>query len=165
MSRPPNLANLVLTALVWLSLPLIAALALVLPLHRLLAPNWPPALIEWIDATGRIELRPSDLQVHDDAVVRSRPLHAARAILRSGESRFGYVVGLRIDDEQRTAPSGRWWQPDGDCAVGLAEAGRAERVEWIDCAELKRLVWPNRLTLLDRVALAGRRVLDHRFGS
>ena len=131
-------------------------------MHRLLAPNWPPTLVEWIDADGLVELRPSDSAVFDDAVVRSRPLHAARAILRSGESRYGYVVGLRHADEERAAPTGRWWRPDGECALGFADAGLPERVIWIDCGEIRRVVGPNRMALLDRAVLAGLRVLDRR---
>lgn len=163
MTRPPNLANVMLALVVWLTLSMIAASVLLLPLYRLLVPNWPEALVEWVDAAGKVELRTGTVPRNDDAVPRSRPLYAATIEFLQQANRHGYVIGLRRDGRAQALPDGRWWSPAQHCELGLADSARAEQVLWIDCAAIKRVVWPNRLTLIDRMMLAGRRVIEARF--
>lgn len=142
---------------------MIAASVLLLPLYRLLVPNWPEALVEWVDAAGKVELRTDTVARNDDAVPRSRPLYAATIELRQQANRHGYVIGLRRDGRVQALPEGRWWSPAQHCELGLADSARAEQVVWIDCAAIRRVVWPNRLALIDRMMLAGRRVIEARF--
>jgi len=163
MTRPPNPANVLLALVVWLTFPLIAAAVLLLPLHRLLVPSWPDPVVEWIDGSGRLELRIEGGSWHDDAVRRARPLHAVRVDFKHQSSHYGYVVGLRREGVDREAPDRGWWRPDGPCELGLSDVGRVEQIEWIDCSEIQRVVWPNRLAWVDRLVLAGRHVIDSRF--
>lgn len=162
MTRPPNLANIVLAGVVWLTLPVIAASALLLPVQRLVAEHWPEPLVEWVDVDGGLELRSGSRWLHDDAVPRSRPLSAARIDLGRQASAHGYVVGLRRDGQELDPPSGRWWSPEGDCELALSAVDRPEQVQWFDCAEIVRVAWPNRLAVVDRLVLAGLRIIDHR---
>lgn len=162
MTRPPNLANMVLTGVVWLTLPVIAASALLLPVQRLLAEHWPEPLIEWVDADGGLELRSGSLLMHDDAVPRSQPLSAARVDLGLRPPLYGYVVGLRHNGLEHDPPSGRWWRPEGDCELALSSVDRPEQVRWLACAEIVRVAWPNRLAAVDRLVLAGLRIIDRR---
>lgn len=162
MTRPPNLANMVLAGVVWLTLPVLAASALLLPVQRLIAEHWPEPLVEWVDADGGLELRSGSQRMHDDAVPRSRPINAARIDLGRQPPRYGYVVGLRRDGQELDPPTGRWWRPGQDCELALSDVDRPEQVQWFDCAEIVRVAWPNRLAALDRLLLAGVRIQDRR---
>jgi len=84
-------------------------------------------------------------------------------------SQYGYLAGLRRDGLDGELPGefpGRgWWRPDDACELGLSDVGRVAQLEWIDCAGIRRVVWPNRLAWTARLVLAGQRVIDQRFGS
>jgi hypothetical protein len=140
----------------------LAASALLLPVQRLLAEHWPEPLVEWVDAEGGLELRSASRRMHDDAVARSRPLHAARIDLGRQAPVHGYVVGLRRDGQELDPPSGRWWSPEKNCELALSAVDRPEQVRWFDCAEIVRVAWPNRLAAVDRLVLAGLRIINRR---
>ncbi|MDT8449803.1 MAG: hypothetical protein RQ847_06475 [Wenzhouxiangellaceae bacterium] len=127
------------------------------PFHRLLVPMWPETIVERVYPDGRIVLVEADRRLFDDGFSRSRPLNAARLDLGGGFE-LGYVVSVRSGGQIALPPSDRVWQPDSDdCELGLRIPG--EKVRWVPCQRIRRVVQPNRLTLVERVEVAFRRVL------
>jgi len=162
MTRPPILAKFLFAAVVWLTLPIFAAVVMLLPVYRLMIPHWPEPLVEWIDDTGVLRLEPLDHRLYSDATRRGRPRSAARVDLIDGQRRLGYVVGvLDATGEHRTLLPAGWWRPrSGPCKVGLAGAAGVDVVDWIPCEQVQRVAWPNRLNFLGRLDFAVARVRD-----
>ena len=162
MTRPPHLANFLFATVVWLTLPIFAAVVMLVPVYRLLIPHWPEPLVEWIDDTGVLRLEPLERRLYSNATPRSRPRSAARVDLIDGQRRLGYVVGvLDATGEHRALLPAGWWRPRrGPCELGLAEATGVDVVDWIPCEQVARVAWPNRLNFLGRLGFAVARVRD-----
>ncbi|MGB0513837.1 MAG: hypothetical protein ACPGJE_03240 [Wenzhouxiangellaceae bacterium] len=162
MTRPPNLANIFFAFVVWLTLPIFAAVVVLSPTYRLLVANWPEPLVEWIDDVGVLRLEPLDRRLYSDATPRTRPRSAARVDLIDGKHRLGYVVGvLDATGEPREILPAGWWRPRvGPCELGLATATGADAVEWIPCEQVQRVAWPNRLNFLGSLGFSIARVRD-----
>jgi len=154
--------------IVSLILTVFAAAALLAPLHRVVVPHWPAAVIEWIDAEGRLRLLPSDHNAGGESVPRSRPASAARVVFRDCPTEdcgplLGYVAAVRrAAAAPQALPSAGYWQPppDGACDVALSGANPHAEVRWLPCESIRRVVWPNRMSIWARLNLAIRRSLE-----
>ena len=129
------------------------------PLHRLVLPLWPEAVIERLDAEGRPVLEPVGA-VDDPVAVRSRPASAAVIDRVVGAPVLGNVVGLRAADgvTQPPPPGGFWWPAAvmSDCALGVS---MQRVVDWLPCAGIERVHLPNRLSTAARFRVALDRLL------
>lgn len=127
---------------------------LAVPLYRIAAAYWPEPIVEQVYPDGHLNLRESLPTFGDDAVVRSRPLNAARIEFENGEYVLGYLVALRVDEgASRKPPDGMVWRPD-DKACELAFKAPAQPVEWVPCKRVMQVSQPNRMHLIARVRFA-----------
>ena len=137
----------------------LAVIVLSLPLHRLVLPLLPGAVIERLDAENRTVLEPVE-KVDDSTAVRSRPRSAAVVDRVDGPPVLGYVVGLRdADGGFEPPPSDGFWWPAAvvpGCSLGVS----VQRVvDWLPCERLERVHHPNRLTSIARFRVALDRLL------
>src|SRR6056297_471199 len=100
MKTPLSPGALLNSALVSLTLMLFASLMLLLPMYRVAAAHWPPPIVEQVYPDGRVTLRESLPPFGDDGIVRSRPLNAARVEFGNGAHALGYLVALRVGDDE-----------------------------------------------------------------
>lgn len=146
-------------------------------MHRLVEPNWPVSIHEYLGESGHPNLHRAD-SVHDGAGrFRSRPLSAAMVDTRDGSLLLGYPVVLRdaakgsehevesgldaepeagIDRANRNSrpfPSATAWRPDDDdaCEIGVLVDGA---MLWLECSEVTRVLRPNAMPWTSRLAAA-----------
>lgn len=129
------------------------------PLYRIAAAHWPEPIVEQVYPDGHLNLRESLPTFGDDAVVRSRPLNAARIEFESGEYVLGYVVAIRAGEgASRKPPEAMVWRPGGKaCELAFKAPGQA--VEWVSCKRVSEISQPNRMHLAARIKLAFSRAL------
>lgn len=164
MKTPPGLGVFVNSALVSLTLVLIASLMLALPAYRLLIPQWPGPIVEQVFPDGRVRLLEPDSVHGVDAIVRSRPLNAARIERTDGESMLGYIVSIRGEGMSSRVPPpvAVWRPPSRECEVAVQRPGAA--VEWISCGRIVEVSRPNRMRPMARLRFAFERALARRPG-
>ncbi|MDX1624931.1 MAG: hypothetical protein R3323_00340 [Wenzhouxiangellaceae bacterium] len=152
MSRSPRVRATLIEAVVWPIYLVLAVALLLVPVHWLLVPHWPGG-IEERRSGDEILLVAAGL---DDAPgrLRSQPLSAARVDLGERLSELGFVVGLREDPATavRPPPDLPFWHPPAPCELGIADP--SGEVRWLDCDAIARVVQPNRLAWLERLAVA-----------
>jgi hypothetical protein len=127
---------------------------LVLPLYRLVAAGWPPAVEEYLLPDGRTLLLDAGTRYRGDGVARSRPANAARVQYGDGRVEFAYVVALTRNGRAQPLPQGVVWSPSGsDCELAL-KPGSGRRVVWLDCEQVAEIAKPNRMSPSARARLA-----------
>ena len=177
MNNPRNIISHISIWLVSLICLPLAALLLLIPLHRLITPMWPAAIEEHRFSDGSIQLRQAGARGSNYGLLRSHPLSAAILDLSGGDVALGYVIAMRSqaasDSEDDSAemeiavmnvPNQPFWQPadyaaeGATCKLALSEGEEVPR--WLACDSIHRVVLPNRLTLMQKLEVALARLDD-----
>jgi ABC-type phosphate transport system auxiliary subunit len=150
----------------------VAALLLAWPARHVLEPLWPGPVEEllYLEAgggTGRVLVpvrHAAILSRSEPMLARNRPLSLVRVETIDGSWQYGYLLGVSsVDDrslrddvpEQLLETVVELLEPDYDIIVLVCAEG--QRFE-IAVSEVRRLIYPNRLVLTDRVHLAWQRL-------
>lgn len=137
-------------------LPIVAFLV-VIPSLKLIPVFWPKSVVEHIYPNGSLSLTSSGRVQQDDAVVRSRPLQAARIRRADGTELLGYVLtrtdhDLAGDLAGEVPVAGSLWWPANDCEFSWKSADGVVSRE--PCARVDYMVRPNRMNLAERFLFA-----------
>lgn len=160
MNSPPFSLPLFKAIIVSLTLLPIAALVALTPSLKLLPVYWPESIVEHIYPDGSIRLTSSGKRLHDDGVVRSRPLEVARIHWKDGSVQLGYLLsasGPGMDEERGVAAD--YWQPESSCEFSWKSGDG--RIHSASCDQLHAVVRPNRMHARQRLALAVRWIWQH----
>lgn len=152
-----------------------------MPLHRLIEPNWPVSIHEYLDENGQPALHRADTQTRAAGRLRSRPLSAAMVDTSDGAMLLGYPVVVRgagsgpesdsesesesdagsvaepgtesVDRASSAFPSTNHWRPPerDACELGVLVDGA---MVWLDCVEVARVLRPNAMPWWSRLAAA-----------
>jgi|GEM_PF-3709711 len=179
MASPLNSISGIPTGLVSLICVPLAAIVLMLPMHRVLTPLWPSGIQEYILTDGSTRLVQADEQIKTmDQQSRSRPFSAAMLDLSDQTTMIGYIIGARLVSENDVElpqslpiPDARWWQPrhqwaadvdvdDTKCQLAISQPD--QEPAWLDCNDVRIVSMPNQLSLLEKLAVAFQRLDDRK---
>lgn len=142
--------------LVSLSAAAIALAIALFPQYRIIVGHWPQPVYEEITKQGTLLLVDRGSS-HNDAVMRSQPLLAARVHLHDQPPRLGYVVGIRsASGKELRPPEGmEWVPPSADCSLALATADGSTQM--LPCDQISDIVRPNAMDTRSRLRLSALR--------